>query len=351
MVAVGIAHRLFMAPSNETLQNQLMCQYNKAIAFVVRSMWGASSRKAHVSLICCLLFISIEGLTGRYHELLRHLGAANKLFHTELPGLSTEEREVSDGLAEMFCRVGVEASNFMEEDPELSGLETCYARGRPSKSWDDDRADLDVAAFELRQIEFQIQERPWHFEDEHNSPENTSSNEFQTALNRWGSRFDTLVNSTTHLSFEEGFHYRSLRLRQAYWQMAIDAYGKQDGKSDPSTFAPFLEAASAVAAPIIALRQPTFSLDGNLISGLSFVVSTTTCLKTKEEALGLLGRLNRREGILDSRDMLEMYELSDLVDAHGLSIDRELSKAQNRKDIVGIPRVLEVLRKTLKGFG
>ncbi|KAM0544397.1 hypothetical protein ACHAPJ_011860 [Fusarium lateritium] len=127
--------------------------------------------------------------------------------------------------------------------------------------------------------------------------------------------------------------------------MAIDSYASEEAASNPQTFGPFLAAASEAASPLIALGQPTFSLDGDLISGLAFVASTTKDDKTKMEALDLLSRLNRREGILDSHDIVEMHNLADTLEQ--CETEPDFSQPWEPKAQAGIPKIIENLRRSL----
>ncbi|KAF5965582.1 hypothetical protein FBULB1_12143 [Fusarium bulbicola] len=124
MIAVGASHRLFMAKSlghsdQDGLKSFATHQYNKAIATIVPSI--TASQDLQIIMICCLLFISFEGLTGRYDELFQHLSAGISLFNSPLSSSNDEDRGMTAKLAEMFCRLGVESSNFVQNDPSFSG--------------------------------------------------------------------------------------------------------------------------------------------------------------------------------------------------------------------------------------
>lgn len=347
MIAVGAAHRLFMAPGQDAagMRHLIIHQYNKAIALILPLMSEKATSNMHVAMICCLLFIAVEGLTGRYGALLRHLSAGNKLFSSLAFVATAEEREMRESLAELFCGVGIPASNFLEDDPELSGLSRWYREN-------DDQGDiaseipftsLNAAAYELRQIDFRNSRKPWH-EEHQVPPEIGSTPVFRLELNRWSLRFDTFLQHSTGLSDQADFQCHNLGLRQRYWQMTADAYASELAKSDPTTFSPFLETANAVAAPLIALRQPTFSLDGSLISGLAFVVSTAEDSCIKAQGMNLLRKLDRREGIFDSREVVEMQELADLYLYWQLDVDFSLRESEK----VGIPHIIQRLRSVLE---
>jgi hypothetical protein len=362
MIAVGTSHRLFMArhlghSSPCELKRLAIHQYNKAIALILPLMSTKSASNMHCILICCLLFISFEGLTGRYNELLRHLDAGVALFHSLKQGATAEEYAVTEKLAEMFCRLGVESSNFMKE-PTLSELTKWYC----NNSGGDDMlyqpfANLDEASYELRRLDLQYQEKPWHLDGDTDQQiggtldRELSSTALQKALFRWNLRFEASFEADSLM--ESRAQYLNLRLHQNYWQMSINAFSSEEAASNPETFAPFMAIAETVAAPFIAMSQPTFSLDGQLISGLAFVASTTLDDDTKLRALDLLRSLNRREGMLDSNDFVEMHEL--FTYAQSYNKDAEVLKKKvidfdlffPNEIAAGIPDIIARLRKNI----
>jgi hypothetical protein len=80
ITAAGAAHRYFTAGSDaSSLQNMqiLTKQYNKAIAQIMSCLTVSSIDNLHCILVCCLLFIALESILGRYAESVRHLAAGN----------------------------------------------------------------------------------------------------------------------------------------------------------------------------------------------------------------------------------------------------------------------------------
>jgi hypothetical protein len=356
MIAVGTSHRLFMAQSLgdynlDEWKSLAIQQYNKAIASIIPKIAASSAQDLHIIMICCLLFVSFEGLTGRYDELLRHLSAGIQLFHLPLPSSTMEDRIMTGKLAEMFCRLGVESSNFMKNDPQLSGMKYWYRNNSnqgpqppiPFKNFDE-------ASFALRQLDVLHEIKPWYHEGSDEEDEvrlvTEGSKSLQGALDEWTKRFDTLYKlGKEELLIKEKQQYHNLCVRQKYWQMAIDAYASEDAAADHTMFQPFLAAAREAAAPLIALGRPTFSLDGDFISGLTFVASTTTDAQTKVQALDLLWQLNRREGLLDSREIVEMHELARALET--CTKEPDFDAAWEPTAAAGIPTIIEKLRKSL----
>ncbi|KAH6949122.1 hypothetical protein DER45DRAFT_580699 [Fusarium avenaceum] len=356
MIAVGTSHRLFMAQSLgdsdlDEWKSLAIQHYNKAITSIIPNIAASSAQDLHIIMICCLLFISFEGLTGRYDELLRHLSAGIELFHLPLPSSTVEDRIITERLAEMFCRLGVESSNFMNNDPHISGMKYWYRnnsnRGPQSPI---PFKNFDEASFALRQLDVLYEIKPWYDEgsnDEHKVRLVTEgSKTLQDALNEWTKRFETLYQlRKEELLIKEEQQYHNLCVRQKYWQMAIDAHASEEAAADDTIFQPFLAAAREAAAPLIALGRPTFSLDGDLISGLTFVASTTTDAQIKVQALDLLWQLNRRESLLDSREIVEMHELARALET--CTNEPDFDPSWEPTAAAGIPTIIERLRKCL----
>ncbi|KAH6894674.1 hypothetical protein B0T10DRAFT_527390 [Thelonectria olida] len=297
MIAVGASHRLFMARSVGfshpwELKRLAIHQCSKAIASILPSMSAKSTSNMHCILVCCLLFISFEALSGRYAELFRRFRAGNQLFHTPQPISTPEEGAVAEKLVEMFCRLGVESSNFMDE------------HGLPG---------------ELRQLDLRQADKPWdscreiesgdQSDEEGRTPSLTPEDSFR----QWSSRLEATARvKEASLSTEAESHLRNLRL--------------------------------PVAAPFIAMNQTAFSLDGDLIPGLSFVASIAQHDGIKSQALDFLRNLNRREGIWDSHDVVEMRQLIMSVDGSHVESGECVPWCKTGVP-AGIPGLIEELRR------
>ncbi|KAF5011170.1 hypothetical protein FDECE_2695 [Fusarium decemcellulare] len=308
----------------------------------------------HNILICCLLFVSFEGLTGRYGELFKHLRSGNRLFYSLLPASTAEERVVSEKLTEMFCRIGVESSSFMDEHC-LSGMSQWYSHNSSQDATTRPQFNsLDEASYELRRLDLRYSNKPWDVGADHVSEASQNTEEqapgltLQEGLREWNQRFESFEASCQlkDHSDESISQLQNLRLRRLFWQMTIDAFASEEARSNTELFVPFMTVAESVAAPFIATGQSTFSLDGDLISGLFFVVSVTADDGIKLQALDLLRQLNRREGIWDSNDVVEMHELSvSFNESDGAGM--ETSGRCETEIHAGLPGIIQELRRKI----
>ncbi|TVY65018.1 hypothetical protein Focb16_v015430 [Fusarium oxysporum f. sp. cubense] len=348
MIAVGVAHRLFMARSVGysqpwELKRLAIYQYNKAISAILPIMaTQPSSSTLHTAMVCCLLFIAFEGLTGRYNELLQHLRAGNRLFHDASHcKSSSEEHTMIEKLTEIFCRLGVESSSFMDQQ-SLSGIsQWCFENTMADSISHPSFENLDQVSYELRQLDLRYQDKPWETEP---STDDLQSPGVKDAFFQWSLRFDAFVRDKgDNLPSEATAQLQNLRLRQQWWNLMFDTFSSSEALSNPRTFTLFLYAADTAAAPFIAADQPTFSLDGDLVSGLSFIASVAQVDSVKARALSLLRSLNRREGIWDTRDVVEMHELM-VASSKPERQSREYDLRREADERVGIPGIIHKLR-------
>lgn len=237
----------------------------------------------------------------------------------------------------------------MDEHSLLGVLQWYHNNLTPKASSDLPFRDLDEASYELRQLDLRQEDKPWdverEIEPEGSYGEEEKPSSLGDALRQWSSRFEAFTQlQGTHLSTEAGSQLQNLRLRQRFWQLTIDAFSSEDALSNPQIFSPFMAMAESVATPFTTMNQSTFSLDGDLISGLSFVVSITRDSGIKSQGLNLLRNLNRREGIWDSRDVVKMHELIMSV-GESNSEPEECDLWCVREAPAGIPGIIEQLQR------
>ncbi|EEU37735.1 uncharacterized protein NECHADRAFT_102197 [Fusarium vanettenii 77-13-4] len=324
--AVGAAHRFFMAGQDtrsplQQLRGLAMQEYNKAISHIVPHMSMDSAFNIHCTLVCCILFIAFEGITGRYPESVRHLRAGNRLLALPALASDTQGQHVTRKLTQMFATLGVEASIFLEDnilpatDPPYRAISASEAPAATAFR------DLDDANYELRKLDVEavetMAEEPWETYSSDQSPDSEKimyDEETWKALDQkfyhWNDRFEmtkSMLQEKQPLMID-ATQLAILTVAQEFWKMSM-TWGPN---SPPPTEAmsSFLDASDALAQLVVVPGHPTFSLDGDLISGLSFVISYSEDEQLRTRALDMLRSLNRREGIWDSKEVLEMHEVA-----------------------------------------
>ncbi|KAM0427831.1 hypothetical protein ACHAPT_007288 [Fusarium lateritium] len=357
--AVGAAHRFFMAGQDtrsplQQLRSLAMQEYNKAISHIVPHMSMDSVFNIHCTLVCCLLFIAFEGITGRYPESVRHLRAGNRLLALPKLASDTQGRHVTRKLTKIFATLGVEASIFLE-DTLIMAPEPHYRAGNPSDAPPPlPFRDLDEADYELRKLDVEaveiMNDMPW---EEKSSDQSTDSpekveeydpeafKELDQKFEHWNTRFE-LTKSTLQEKqplLVDSTQFAIIALAQEFWKLSM-TWGP-NFEPPAEAMSSFLDAAESVARLVVVPGQPTFSLDGDLISGLSFVISYSPHEQLRTRALDMLRSLNRREGIWDSKEVLEMHEAA---------LSLEDSQAWYEKEVPGgLPGfIVEVARRSPK---
>ncbi|KAH7208335.1 hypothetical protein BKA60DRAFT_652701 [Fusarium oxysporum] len=362
ITAVGAAHRFFTAGSDtHSLQHMqvLTKQYNKAISQIIPCLTVSSIHNIHCTLVCCLLFIAFESILGRYSECVRHLRAGNQLLTLPILAAGGKNCATTEKLKEMLSSLSVEASTFMD-DNIISDEQRIWVTGRAkdtSNLSSGQFRDLDQAASELRELEVQFTISTRLYRDEASSDnelpavesedgEITANDRAMDALfedlqrrfKKWIARFDLTKRA---LEYEQHPHMRSqqflnLTLAQKFWSMNL--YFVPEPCLDST--ADFLDAAENLVKSLAKPSYFTFSLDGDLISGLSFVVRVCSDADKRDRALTLLQSLNRREGFWDSREIAKMHQVT-------LSFD-DFESWYEMEVLGGVPGYLAKLAEVLK---
>ncbi|KAK7947898.1 uncharacterized protein PG986_008784 [Apiospora aurea] len=351
-------------------ENAAIQQYNRAISSLVKAMSSPNTvASSHGALLCCLMFVTFESLLGRYSESIKHIQSGFQL----LASLDASGKIRDTGLwqqtYDMFARLGLEFSAFMDapltpalpSNSDPAALQVADEAQQPF-------ADLHEAMYSLRTLdighflalhEAEQQHLLQGASSSHSRPPTPEgkmarADPYAAGLPRGTSRSPVSSSSfvsgdntvTTPTTFgplwEEAWNDRfyawnrrfeltarrlpperdmaardrgmlaRLRLQQSFWEMSVELSKNGGDAAGVSHQAceECLQRAERLAAPFLAANKPTFSLDGDLISDLSFIISVCRDPSQQERALTLLRSLNRREGIWDSREIAEMHEFS-----------------------------------------
>lgn len=320
-IAVAAAHELFMSQSaastgsSQTSQLEYVTiqQYNKAIGYIKTLITAETSYDSQCILTCCLLFVCLESLSGRYSESIRHFRAGAQLLANLQAKHDAEEFEMTEGIAGMFARFGVGISIFMEEAivPRRpnDGGPSHVDRG-PGVSF----SSLNEASLALSRIDVHYVHLMFSGGGSVCEPAPAQRERafdlLEDRLTIWSSRFDATVEAlrSQFLSDADQEQIMRMRLTQRLWQLFVPYDTTRHPILASSSLSAFLEEAESLAKPFIAAEFPTFAVDGDLVSGLSLVTALATDAQIRSRALGLLRSLNRREGVWDSREIIELHE-------------------------------------------
>lgn len=313
IIAVAAAHQLFLCRSTSQT-SQLECvaiqQYNKAIGYINNVDSMDTPYDVRCVLVCCLLFVCLESMSGRYSESIRHFKAGNHLL-ANLRSQHDAEPEVADELADMFARFGVGISIFMEETILPSKPDhACGAALQVDPGPCVPFPSLNEASISLRQIDVHYVHLMFSEGDFQLAGREASFTMLEDRLSIWSSRFDETVKAVRSraLSDAEQEQIMQMRLTQRLWQLFVPYDTTCHPLSASRSFSAFLDEAEILARPFMAMKCRTFSLGGDLVGGLSLVSTLTTDSQIRSRALDLLRSLNRREGVWDSHEIIELHE-------------------------------------------
>lgn len=322
-VAVAAAHELFLfgpaTPANcaqtSRLEYVAIQQYNKAIGYIKRLNTVETLYDKQCILTCCLLFVCLESMAGRYSESIRHLKAGTQLLTDLQINHDAQELEMKQEIADMFARFGIGISIFVEEaimprrTSDDGPLQIDRGPGVPFSC-------LNEASLALRRIDVHYIHLMFSETDPICEPPpvemhlQRAFDLLEDRLTTWSSRFDATVEvlQSQFISDADQEQIMRMRVTQRLWQLFVP----YDTTCHPSLalvpFSAFLSEAENLSKRFIAAQRPTFAVDGDLVSGLSLVTTLATDAQIRSRALGLLRSLNRREGVWDSRDIIELHE-------------------------------------------
>lgn len=315
LVALGAAHWLFLtrpagsSPASTevaSVQNVVLEHYNRAIQHLTSYMHGSDPLDFRLTLICCLVFFSLENAMGRYAESLQHLRAGSKLLAspTSSPASSgysepsSRDDDVVSEIAEIFSRLGVDASMFMNAQvvPDANSYSSPVMPqilvNAPFESLQTARRQLHALEIKFSHVleSCQEHEEQWQLQEIHDE------------LRNWIYRFD-IMQTRRPLDPAEYRELISLKMARIVWLAEIDG----DGTSEDA-FAEVLDHAEALVQSFSYASHRTFTLQADIIPALVFICDSSEDASVQRRALMLLRSMQRREGMWDSQEVAEYLE-------------------------------------------
>ena len=93
-------------------------QYNKAIVQLNNQITGDGLVAALCTLICCVIFVCIEGLHGRQQAMVNHIQAGLKVYHEWLGQINPDQAygatSIEAIVSQMFRRIDYHAATFID---------------------------------------------------------------------------------------------------------------------------------------------------------------------------------------------------------------------------------------------
>ncbi|KAH7142153.1 hypothetical protein EDB81DRAFT_797951 [Dactylonectria macrodidyma] len=335
--ALGSAHKYFKRQDKMDLATRQTCeeasvgQYNRAIRAAHQYM-GSSERKLEVILTCCLIFICIENLHGRYENALRHLESAFSLLNASYqwgglespttPGQRQDLTVFLGHIGPLLCGLASDTLFYMDDDIStklVSGL-IAWVEAQDPVGFEDTLAAFPSAqAAALALVRLQSMCDAELCADDcgssdgdccHASASDCDSEDWfiQTLFDAWNARFNAFRAQFDHdKATESEIHLvKILDLEQVTWEATM----KQDSINDDldrSDCEKILQRAESLIQYETTGLGRTFSFDGHLVPPVSLVIISCPDPDIQWKGVSLLRSMHRREGIWDSEEMANVY--------------------------------------------
>ncbi|KAK1988226.1 LOW QUALITY PROTEIN: C6 zinc finger protein [Colletotrichum cereale] len=361
VVALGVAHRAFLEnpfsdpkPSMSAVAFSDLAErhYRKAVTGTIDIMADPSPVNIRITLICCLVFVCFEIVRGQYDKAVQHLRAGSRILESlhqaalasqnDPKSLSASDRCLAEtvqkhfnqlcDITNMFICMGMDASMLIEADvvPDL----TFFTQPEVEQS----KATPFSSVFEARQC-FHYVERMFAqaFEDSwycsidscwHSTPscgghkppsgsERSNDAAWDTAnacFEAWCARFELFQQALPEKMEPADLHeLKALRFSRNSWVI----FNEQDGpcalkKSDMANLHRLVDMAEDIVAFREEQARPTFALAADIVPSLTYVCAFCDNVDLERRIIDVLRRMKRREGMWDSQEMANLYEMAKL---------------------------------------
>lgn len=326
IAAVGAAHQFFSTNSSlspggqQRVPDVSLHLYNRAITSIATD----PSLDAETVLLCCLLFICYESMMGRYSESVKHLRAGLRLLENQEAQRNSSRSYTMQNIFDIYAHVGVEFSMFLEDHvaptkdplcwvalPEDQLLEVKPFKTLLEASICFKQLDLDfsnsITQCEVQEVEGNVPQ-PCSFSE--TCLQQYPTNAILDRIRRWSAQLELTVAtlSLDALPQSDLKLLSRLRLQQSVYMVIFHLHwDENDHVAIDKACDNFLHYAELMAQNFIDSKRRTFSIDGELISGVSLIITIATDKRVQARAFDLLSSLNRREGIWDSQEIAEMH--------------------------------------------
>ncbi|KAL1863091.1 hypothetical protein Daus18300_008082, partial [Diaporthe australafricana] len=352
LISLGASHKSYLlrrsanmsAMETQGYDNLAIQQYNKAISGLTPIMTDPSPLDVQAILICCLIFVCIDNINGRFGVAIRHLKSGSDLLKSiqnsttasiaagagtagELAKKTCDAGSLSD-LSDMFERLGLDTSILVEDRLiHRQNFLTAAENQGPFLSSSAARAELhliDLDHYELycsehyedRCMELQdgdcgemaAKRRPTPEDHVHDPEYLKVCDRFES----WTSRFNQYLERIkyTPVSDAEFKEAMVLTLHEKIWRALLKEPPCCD--SNPMVLQDFEDVLSQAELVIPAIQDathPIFSFEADTIPPVSFVASCCDDEGLQRRAIAMLRRINRTEGAWDSNRMADLCEL------------------------------------------
>ncbi|KAI9039896.1 uncharacterized protein KD926_008997 [Aspergillus affinis] len=326
LCALGAAHRHFMlsgsgdlnGSKDDVLSSEIIAieKYNAAITQIQdHACHDHQGIDAYVPLICCVVFICIEQLLGRYTECVRHLQAGCGLLRSSSnPRGSSAPRDLRNAVLKVFYQFSIDAAIFNGENV-IGDLPFDYprpdmgSRHEPFTSYDEASGMLqrvDVI-YNISFVSPVVLPEPQPTEGcGFEIQENRAMNSAREAFHIWNARFKLLQQSDIPAPEPQPDDI-FFSLEQSVWNLITETVTFEDALSIESCQT-VLSQAESLALMYQSQKHPSFAPCGDLLPALTWICMSCEDRETRLRSVSVLRSLRRREGLWDSRELADECE-------------------------------------------
>ncbi|KAG8672992.1 hypothetical protein FPOAC1_006294 [Fusarium poae] len=352
--ALGGAHKAFKLQTqtdsltqslSQSYEEASVKQYNNAIRIMNKYM-ESPARNLQVILTCCLIFICIESLYGRYMNVTRHLEAAFSLLnyhHISNHNGGTRLRSDQDNLEKFMENMG----------PAICGLtsDLFFFMGDSQSS----KLVFELQKWLHRQDPIYLQEpgapffsvqaaASWRSQmetmqgtDVYNECHMCSSMGYPCGMDAsvcaqsqrgldtasffryWSARYSAanLKFDPSKASESDLSRFKVLELEETTWRARFKLNSIK-GDLETSDCREILKKAESIMELSKSQTGHIFNFQANLIPPIAYVIISCQDERTQWEGVRLLRSLGRREGVWDSKKVADVYTNMITAKANGL---------------------------------
>ncbi|KAK1590439.1 C6 zinc finger domain-containing protein [Colletotrichum navitas] len=359
VIALGVAHRAFLEnpfsdpnPSMSAVAFGDLAeeQYRKAVTGTIEIMADPSPVNIRITLISCLVFVCFEIVRGQYDKAVQHLRAGSRILESlhqaalasqnDPKSLSAFDKRLAEtvrshfsqlcDITNMFVSMGMDASMLIEADviPDL----TFFTQPEEEQSKTTPFSSVFEARLCLHRVERMLVQafedswycsidRCWHSTPScgsHNAPtgsEKANDEAWETAnacFEAWGARFELFQQALPDKMEPADLHeLKALRFSQKSWVIFNAKEGPCALKSyEMAELHRLVDMAEDVESSREEERsRPKFALAADIVPSLAYICAFCDNVDLERRIIDVLRRMKRREGVWDSQEMANLYEM------------------------------------------
>ncbi|KAF7879166.1 hypothetical protein EAF04_000365 [Stromatinia cepivora] len=309
-------------------------QYAKAISHLRRSL-AAGEQKPLTALMSCILFVCFDSLRGHFSSAIMHLQSGLKILHNTRPRSNPQDEDlIEENIAPMFMRLFIQAILYIgtretaERRAFTKVISTISSREniipREFKNLDESRRSLLQASNNLF--------RGGHMWDDNLPPACQPKGvmdlcvQSRSQLDAWKVSFENFMRSQSHTFDSKQLrgaalckvHYITTHIIAKISEPGPDVINNTcDDNKKSAMFEPEFQVVVSLARSLINAAEEdakagkpsfTFSTDLGLIAPLYYICIQSPSETTRRQALELLLRCPRKEGMWDSSSTINLVQ-------------------------------------------